>query len=116
MSELTEAAWMPYIAKRMGFEAKLEIYENKPRCVIKTKSRNWRVFNILTNPADCLAAIRWLGDEHGLAIMPLGKGYWGVIIMNYAVSSDAANLHWANTGWTLEQAVFKAAKRMVGDE
>ena len=99
MSELSEAEWMPYIAKKMGFEAKLEIYENKPRCVIKTKGRNWRVFSILTNPADCLAAIT----------------FFKIDILWHPNGWAAANFgcEQAETRTTIEAAVFEACKRLV---
>jgi len=96
MSELSEAEWNCRIAEAMGYDD--PIYDGH-ECIHGDNES----FSILTNPADCLAAIKHF--RLSLLAPDDAVAYWHV--ENYPERTIQG------TDETLEVAVFAACKQLV---
>jgi len=107
MSELSEAEWNCRIAEAMGYRTRVNggvICQVLAEKHIGTSALEWYSFNILEDPADCLAAIK----HFRLTIYhpTYDRDKYSIPIIYELCDTYAM-------GDTLEQAVFEACKQLV---
>ena len=108
MSELSEAEWMAKIAEAMGCGL-VTIMPKMGEVAAHTEPN--KHFSILTNPADCLAAIKHFHLE---IIWEKRQSDSPEPAINYL--HDGFSMEWVTGEETLEQSAFEACKKIVGSD